>query len=154
MLGLLAAEPVFVERTATPEALRRNLSEHGVAWLRVECSELVLASEGAARESMLCLRVDGTPLVRLSEQLGERVRSRADYLDDLADGSAPLLVSSALGEPVGPFETEDGWRVVVVERRVSPTTDDPELVRRATSAVVRSGRERVKAGRARELVAL
>lgn len=151
MLRLLSAEEGFVRDVATPDAMRRCLAENGVDWLRVECEELTLEAEGAARESMLCLRVDGTPLASLSEQLGLGVGVGEHYLGDLTGDSVAGLASAAIGEPVGPFATDDGWRVLVVRSRVAPTSEDPELARRATAAIVNTARERIKAGRVREL---
>jgi hypothetical protein len=154
ILALLRAEAGFVQRVATPRALARCFAEHGIDWLRVACSELTLATEGAARESMLCLRVDRITPVALARQLEVTLRVREHYLSDLSDASAPVLASAALGEPVGPFLSNAGWSVRVVNRRVAPTGEDPELVRRATAAVVQTARGRIKAGRARELAAL
>ena len=151
---LLGGEAAFVARAATPEGVRRCLAEHGVDWLRVACSELTLPTEGAARESMLCLRLDRTALADLATQLGGTPVSQVHYLGDLADGSSPLLASAAIGDPVGPLASEDGWRVLVVEGRAPPTSEDPELVRRATATLVTGMRERAKAGRARELTVL
>jgi len=151
---LLTAEADFVRRTATAEQVRRCVAEHGVDWLRVDCSELTLPSEGAARESMLCLRLDRMPLAHLCELLETAPRSRSHYLDELTDGSAPLLASAAIGDPVGPLQGADGWRVLVVHERVPPDGGDPEVVRRATAALVASARERAKAGRAHALAVL
>jgi hypothetical protein len=131
--------------------MARCFAQHGVDWLRVECAELTLATEGAARESMLCLRVDGTPLADLAQQLEIVVEVRERYLADVSDGSGPVLASAAIGDPLGPFAGDDGWRVLVVNRRIAPNGEDPELVRRASAAVVEVARERAKAGRVREL---
>ena len=154
IVGLLHAEPVFLERVVTPRAMARCFAEHGIDWLRVECSELTLASEGAARESMLCLRLDGMSLPQLSRQLETGLRVREHYVGDFLDGTGSALASAALGDPVGPFAADAGWRVLVVNRRVAPSSDDPELVRRASTTIAGTARERIKAGRVRELAAL
>lgn len=151
ILGLLRAEGAFVGRAATSEGLARCFAEHRVDWLRVECSELTFVSEGAAREALLCLRVDGTPLAHLSRLLGIATHPREHYLGDLAGGSAPVLASAPIGDAVGPFEAGDGWSVLMVNGRVAPSEHDPELVRRATAGVVEGACERVKAGKLREL---
>lgn len=154
VLSLLQAETEFVAMTATPDSVGRWLSQHRVDWLRVECSELVLAGEGAAREALLCMRIDGMSLTQVAEQLASPVQSRAYYVGELDDRSGPLLASAAIGAPVGPLQADDGWRVVVVDARVPPSSDDRELVGRATAALVHTARERVRAGRVRELASL
>jgi hypothetical protein len=154
ILRLLASEPAFTERTTTPQAVARCFAEHGIDWLRVECAELTLAREGAAREAMLCLRVDGTSLRDLARDLDATPRTRELYVSDVPNGLGPVLASAAIGDPVGPFPTDEGWTVLVVNERVAPTAADPELSRRATAAIVTRARERVKAGRMHELAAL
>ncbi len=149
----MRAEAAFIQTTATPDSVRRWLTQHRVDSLRVECSELALRSEGAAREALLCLRVDGTSLVALSEQLATGLQSRVYYVGELDDRAGPRLASAPIGAPVGPLQAPDGWRVVVVDARVPPRADDPVLVARATAAIVQTARARVKAGRVRELAA-
>jgi len=151
VVSLLGAEAAFIENTATRDAIRRHVAQHGLDWVRVECAELTFAGEGAAREAMLCLRVDGVPVARLAERIGITIRSGSHFVGDLDERAAPLAASVAIGDPLGPFPHDGGWLVLVVERRLPPSAQDPELVDRATSAIVRAACERVKAGRVREL---
>jgi hypothetical protein len=154
VLRLLEAERVFVARTATPDAVARSIASHGVEWLRVECSELLLPSEGAAHEALLCVRADGMSPAALAEWLAVDLRRSAQFVGDVGGTRAGVLASVPIGEPVGPLEREEGWRVLVVDRRVTPDREDPELVRRATAEVVRTAVDRLRAGRVYDLAAL
>ncbi|OJY54315.1 hypothetical protein [Pseudonocardia sp. 73-21] len=154
VLRLLAAERAFVAHTATPDAVARSIATHGVDWLRVECSELLFPSEGAAHEALLCVRADGMSPASLAGWLAVGLRRSAQFVGDVGGARAGVLASVPIGEPVGPLAGEEGWRVLVVDRRVTPAREDPELARRATAEVVRTAVDRLRAGRVHELAAL
>jgi len=151
---LEATEAAATEAVATPPLVERCVTEHGLDWLRVRCVALGLPTEGAAREAVLCARVDRSDLEELGARLDRRPTAESHYLSDLSDDSRSQLVSAPIGEVVGPVKGSEGWRVMRVEERSTPTIDDPELVRRATAELVMSARARASAGEVRQLAVL
>ncbi len=128
ILSLLGAEAAFVARVATPRAVASCFAEHGVDWLRVECLELTLANEGAARESMLCLRLDGTPLADLSQQLQILPHLRELYCGRLSRRVRPC---AGIGRHRRPHRAVRGRRGLAgagrQQRGSRRSREDPEL---------------------------
>jgi hypothetical protein len=132
----------FVAEAVTPEALAALLETRGADWIRVDCRTLVLPGEPAAREAALCVRDDGMALAEVAAQAGVEMREHALYLED-ADGElGNALLSARTGELLGPLPLGDRFALVLVDGKVDPTLDDPEILRRAQEAARRRATER------------
>lgn len=132
----------FVAEAVTPEALASSLEIRKVDWIRVDCRTLLLASEPAAREAALCVRDDGMALAEVSAQAGVEMREHSLYLEDAAGELGQALLSARTGELLGPLPLADRFALVLVDDKVEPTLDDPEILRRVQEAVRRRAIER------------
>lgn len=132
----------FVAEAVTPQALASILEIRKAGWIRVDCRTLLLSSEPAAREAALCIRDDGMALAEVSAQAGVEMRDHALYLEDAAGELGQALLSARTGELLGPLPLADRFALVLVDEKVEPTLDDPEILRRVQEAVRRRAIER------------
>ena len=132
----------FLAEVVTSAALRSSLDARRADWIRVDCRTLLLASEPAAREAALCVRDDGMALAEVSAQAGVEMREHSLYLEDAADELGRALLSARTGELLGPLPLADRFALVLVDDKVEPTLDDPEILRRVQEAVRRRAIER------------
>ena len=132
----------FLASAVTPEVLRSVLEARKADWIRVDCRTLVLPSEAAAREAALCVRDDGMALAEVAAQAGVEMREHSLYLEDAADELGKALLSARTGELLGPVALADRFALVLVDDKVEPTLDDPEILRRVQEAARRRAIER------------
>jgi hypothetical protein len=132
----------FVAEAVTPDALASLLEARRADWIRVDCRTLVLPSEAAAREAALCVRDDGMALAEVAAQAGVETREHALYLEDAEGELGGALLSARTGELLGPIPLGDRFALVLVDGKVDPALDDPEILRRAQEAARRRAIER------------
>lgn len=132
----------FVTDAVTAEALESILDARRADWIRVDCRTLVLPGEPAAREAALCVRDDGMALAEVAAQAGVEMREHALYLEDAADELGKALLSARTGELLGPLPLADRFALVLVDDKVEPSLDDPEILRRVQEAARRRAIER------------
>jgi hypothetical protein len=132
----------FLAGAVTPEALQSVLEARKADWIRVDCRTLVLPSQAAGREAALCIRDDGMALAEVAEQAGVEMREHSLYLEDAADELGKALLSAHTGELLGPVPLADRYALVLVDDKVEPSLDDPEILRRVQEAARRRAIER------------
>jgi hypothetical protein len=132
----------LVAQAVTPDALRSLVEARKADWIRIDCRTLVLPSADGAREAALCVRDDGMALAEVAEQAGVEMREHSLYLEDAADELGKALLSARTGELLGPLPLADRFALVLVDGKVEPTIDDPEILRRAQEAARRRAIER------------
>ena len=132
----------FVAEAVTAEALGSILETRRSDWIRVDCRTLVFPAEAAAREAALCVRDDGMALAEVAAQAGVEMREHALYLEDAGDELGNALLSARTGELLGPLPLADRFALVLVDDKVEPTLDDPEILRSVQEAARRRAIER------------
>jgi hypothetical protein len=132
----------FLAEAATPEALQSLLEARKVDWIRVDCRTLVFPLAAAAREAALCVRDDGMALVEVASQAEVELREHSIYLEDAADELGKALLSARAGELLGPLPLADRYALVLVDDKVEPALDDPEILRRVQEAARQRAIER------------
>jgi hypothetical protein len=143
--ALAAAEQVFLSRVVTPERIERSLAEHRLDWQRLAWEEVAFASEGAAREAALAVRADGLTLAEVAGVARSPIQRREAYCGDVPELSG-MLVGAVAGELLGPFATDQAWRLACVRERVAPASEDPVLHERASEEVAADALARYLAG--------
>lgn len=124
----------FLAEAVSPDALPSILDARRADWLRVDCRTLVFETEPAAREAALCVRDDGMALSEVAEQAGAEVREHSVHLEDAQGGLGDALLSARTGELLGPLALADRFALVLVDEKVEPSLDDPEILRRVQEA--------------------
>ena len=151
---------VMVERTllgaaiarrdaATDPGVEREIARHGLDWTRLDLAVLELEDPGAAREAAMCIRVDGSGIDEVAAAVRTPVSHMTVYLGDLEPWLQPSLVGAQPGELVGPVEEEDQFVLLAVNGREPATAADPELRRRAETALVERASRRATETRVR-----
>ena len=117
----------FRENALTPQSKAKALELRSSDWVRLSYTALELPQAGMAKEAALCVREDGLSLNDVADRAGVSAHEREALLEEVdADLSKPLL-SAPPGELVGPVAVGDGFVLLRVNEKVSPTLDDPVI---------------------------
>jgi hypothetical protein len=146
---LEAAYSRFCERALTERALDERLAARGIDWLRIEGRMLSFEHEGMAREAALLVRDDGMDPDDVGTQAGRPVQGLSLYLEDAEPFLKDRLMSAGEGEVVGPLQSDGRHVLVMVERKVRATLDDPGVRERAAREVKRKAVDNEMIGRVR-----
>jgi hypothetical protein len=127
---------VLETRLVTDEAMKAQLQSRALDWIRIESSVLTFGSQDAAREAMSLLRHDGLRPDEVAAIAHAHHEHRTEHLIDVEDDRRAVLLGAQEGDVLGPFPTEDSVRVMVVQRKQTPTLDDSQFHGLATHALV------------------
>jgi hypothetical protein len=116
------------------DILESLLGTRKADWLRVDCRTLVFDTEAAAREASLCVRDDGLALSEVASQAGVEIREHSLHLEDAQGELGKALLSARTGELLGPLPLADRFALVLVDDKVEPSLEDPEILRRVQEA--------------------
>lgn len=147
----LRVEQIFREladQLTTPAALAAIVDTHRVDWTRLTLDTLSLATEHAAREAILCVKVDGLSLYEVGALARQPVRRSSLFLEDSPPDQRPTLLAADAGQILGPMASEGRFVVSRVEDRVEPALEDERVAERARRRAIRDAeglamRERV-----------
>jgi hypothetical protein len=132
----LLAAAIARRNAASEPGVDREIARHGLDWTRLELAILELEDPGAAREAAMCIRVDGSPIDEVAAAVSAPVNHMSVYLGDLEPWLQPSLLAAQPGELVGPVEEDDQFVLLAVNDRKPASPEDPELRRRAETALV------------------
>jgi hypothetical protein len=117
------------------DAVARLIAANAAEWVRVGLRRLTLSDLDAAREAVLCVRVDGLSLADVAAIAGAELHEEREFLDELDADWRALISSAAVGELRGPVATSAGHAVMeLLDKEFA--ADDPDVVARARKAAV------------------
>jgi hypothetical protein len=128
------------------DALRSCLARNGLLWTELEYAQADFGSVQAAREALLCVREDGESLESVAERAGTEVRTTCALYRDLPPSLGAVVVALIPGDCAIHQES-----AIVLEKRVSPTLEQPRIRRMAAEELAREAVEASVAGRVREV---
>jgi hypothetical protein len=128
--------------------LSRRLREHELDWCRYEIDELRPHDAGAAAEVARQL-VDGVEAEKLAAAARIALTVREVVLADAPASLVRALTGAVAGDVAGPWTDDDGFVVVRVRARHSPSGGDTELAARGRTELIAEGAQRLRAGRVR-----
>lgn len=134
------------ERMIDQEALSRCLLSHKLDWLAINGDEVILETEGAAREARMLVLGDGLPLTEAVERAGARIQPRRIVLDSAPAEASTELVAAVPGDLAGPWLESQRWRLMQVTAKIPPGLDQPDLRERASEELIRDLLDRTMAG--------
>ncbi len=137
LAGLPAGRELFCLAHANDSALRTEVGNNQMNWIRMDLQRLIHADEMVVREAALCVRMDGRQLAEVARDAEARLDETSALLDDTEPALRPRLLASSSGELLGPLRIGDQHQLVLVVRRIPPSLDDPAVRKRATTTVVR-----------------
>jgi hypothetical protein len=114
-----------------PDAIESVIRDHQLEWMQAEFARLRFTDVGAAREAQMCLGVDGEDVAAVAAAARVGIEEVRAYLDSLAPAAAERLLSASPGEPLGPFESEGAFEILVLMSKHPPSAAEPETGKRA-----------------------
>lgn len=121
-----------IERSdAVADLIAANASD----WVHVRLRRVTLGDVDAAREVVLCVRVDGMSLADVATIASADVIEERQFLDELDADWRALVSSAAVGELRGPVATGAGHAVTQLLAK-DFDADDPAVMARARKAAV------------------
>jgi hypothetical protein len=122
-------------RALNPPALTREVATHALEWTQVACETVTFDDQAAAREALLCLRVDGRTLREVAAAANRSATSERVYLDE-GSSVADMLLGAREGDVIGPVASDQRFLVIAVHDRVPASCDDPAIIRRAEASIL------------------
>lgn len=121
----------FRQAGITDEAIRREIQNHRMEWVRLECRTLAFPDLPQAREAALCLREDGLGIDEVADNAHLRAEEVRFYVDDLDPGLQASFVSAKPGDVIGPSAMNASHTLFQVLSKTMPGEQDPEVRDRA-----------------------
>lgn len=147
---LEAAYDQFCRDASSIEHMQAQISLMQLEWTRVDYRSLGFDRRAQAQEALLMVTDDGVDLDGVAAAANATVEHTRTYLADVDDDLRYLLLGAAPGDTVL-ADCAGRWCVMVIEDKVSPSLDDPELARRAAEAAVTTAVQREVDDRVRML---
>src|SRR5262249_25944539 len=127
-------------------AVANAIARHRQEWLRLELGVIALGDVDAAREALLCMRLDGLDSKAVAGRARTTLRRLSTTVADAPEWLAPHVVGVDEGSVIGPVPHDAGFALLVVESKREPSLDDPAVRERAEASVVaRAARRQVAA---------
>jgi hypothetical protein len=121
---------------ANDEAIKAQVQSRALDWIRIESSVLSFDSPDAAREALTLLRHDGLRADEVAAIAQAPHELRTEHLIDVEEDRRAVLLGAREGDVLGPLKTDDGFCVMVVQRKQTATLDDSQVRGLATESLV------------------
>ena len=128
----------LVQAERTPAALALRLDAHRMDWIRVAWRALAFATEAAAREAALRIRTDGESPAAVAADLAVTLHAQQSFLGDVDEWLRAALFSARTGELAGPLTGADQFHLILLDEKIPPALDDPDVRRRAEADVAQA----------------
>jgi hypothetical protein len=150
--GWRAAYDTVRARVGSDAGITQTIRQRELDWTSFELEELVLGTETAAHEALLCSRDDGMALGDIQRRSGGRVEAHRSRADELPPSVAAELLAAPVGTGVvGPFRHAQGWSVIWLRARHRPALADEDVRQKAAGALLRQALDREGVGHLRWL---
>jgi hypothetical protein len=148
VVRLDAAFTTLTRRVASEDRMSEILEMNRLEWIRLDLDSLSFASESAAREAILCVRVDGLSLYDVGSLSRRSVARTSVMLQDIEPDRRAALLSAEPGVVLGPLVVDGRFDVSSLIMRTPPSLADPDVAARARDlaielAVHRAARDHV-----------
>jgi hypothetical protein len=123
------------QKSIDDDARSRKLASMRLSLMRVEVESLILDSETAAREAVLCVTHDGETLADVAKDSGFRADRSETWIDALPPAVAQQIQSAVDGQVIGPVATADRFEVYQVLRKLEPRLSEAAICDRIDKAL-------------------
>ena len=124
------------DAAVTESAIADEVGRRGLEWLRVEGLLLEVPTEGMAREAAFLVRDDGRPLAEVAVDCGTEARPLGPLHGRSLAGAERGTPRRRRGRARRPLALDDGFALLLLERKARPSTADPQVRAKAVQAVV------------------
>ena len=122
-------------RVLSDRAVEGEIRAHQLEWTRLACDSVTFDSEAAAREALLCVRVDGQSLRNVAAAARRFVTTERLFLDQLPPAVGDRMAGARPGEAFGPVAIGGTFTVLQVSGKILPSHSDQEIVGRAEESL-------------------
>ncbi|MGZ8867225.1 MAG: hypothetical protein ACXW2P_02700 [Thermoanaerobaculia bacterium] len=134
--GDAAAVETLTKKAISDAARQRKLAAIGMSLIRVEVQTLVVDSEAAGREAVMCVRTDHAPLAQVAADAGYPSDRIETWIDDFEPIPRRHLLGASVGDAIGPLAEGEKFTVYQLLRRDEPSLARDEVVRRIDEILV------------------
>ena len=139
----------FCDHVVDAQGIKNQVDSHRLDWIRIGCRYVLFSQEQMAREAALCARDDGMQLDEVAANASIALQNATMYLDEVEPSLRDRFLSAEKGALVGPLNWDKAFGLFLVEDKIIPAVEDPEIKQRAQetlleSAVNREINKRVK----------
>lgn len=134
-------------RVGSESAVEGAIARHWMKWSELTLDICHLASESAAREAMSCAVEDLMTPAEIAHRGHSTVNRQVWEAGDLGEQLTPLLLSSVVDQPVGPFLLSDEWCIAWVREKKAGDTSDPKVRAEVVATLVDEALDGVSRGK-------
>ena len=134
--AIRAGLEAFRARLLVPEAILEEISRRRLDWVCITGRAVDLADAGAAAEAVLCVRGDGLDIDAVATVAHAGAAPFRTLLEKLDPVVRPAFRAAVPGEVVGPFEVGGRYRIVAIDAKTAPSSDDPAIAACAERSIV------------------
>jgi hypothetical protein len=120
----------------TDHAVESYVASRQLEWIRFDCRIMAFPNEDMAAEAALMLRDDGEGFTGVYHAAHAEPRASRFFFDHLDSGLRDLFLGVQAGDLVGPIRVGDEFVLYLIERKVLPSAQDPEVRRLAEDGVL------------------
>jgi hypothetical protein len=126
----------FRSAQLTEHAVETYVAARQLEWIRFDCRVMAFPHEDMAAEAALLLREDGEGFTGVYRAAHTEPRRSRFYFDHLEPRLRDQFLGAQAGDLVGPMRAGDEFVVYLIERKVLPSANDPEIRRLAEDGVL------------------
>ena len=128
----------FCDHVVDAQGIKNEIYSHRLDWIRFQCRYVLFPQEQMAREAALCARDDGMQLDEVAANASIGLQNATIYLDEVEPSLRDRFLSAEKGALVGPLNWDKAFGLFLVEDKIIPAVEDPEIKQRAQETLLES----------------
>ena len=128
----------FCDHVVDAQGIKHQVKSHRLDWIRFDCRYVLFSQEQIAREAALCVRDDGMQLAEVAANASIALHHAAVYLDEVEPSLRDRFLSAEKGALIGPLDWDHAFGLFLIEDKIIPTVEAPEIKQRAQETLLQS----------------
>ena len=128
----------FCDHMVDAQGIKNEIYSHRLDWIRFRCRYVLFPQEQMAREAALCARDDGMQLDEVAANASIALQNATIYLDEVEPSLRDRFLSAEKGALIGPLNWDKAFGLFLVEDKIIPAVEDPEIKQRAQETLLES----------------
>jgi len=128
----------FCHHVVDSQGIKHQVKSHRLDWIRFQCRCVLFSEEQMAHEAALCVRDDGMQLDEVAKNANIALQNAAMYLDEVEPALRDRFLSAEKGALIGPLDWDKAFGLFLVEDKIIPAVEDPEIKQRAQETLLES----------------
>jgi hypothetical protein len=135
---LEASYQCFCDHVVDSQGIKNQINLHRLDWIRLNCRYVLFSQEQMAREAALCVRDDAMQLDQVAANANVALQNAAIYLGEVEPSVRDRFLAAEKGSLIGPLTWENAFGLFLVEDKIIPAVEDPEIKQRAQESLLQS----------------